>query len=135
MWIWRKIFRKRFERIVKNRRYYKISEDLFPKINKVMEEQKPFLDPKFSLDTLCALVGSNRTYVSYSLNKHKMDFNTLARVYRCDFLIDILRNDPHRFDCDEVAMIAGFSGSRQMMSQLKKHHPDVYTLVKAFVKK
>lgn len=135
MWIWRKIFRKRGDKIVKNRRYNKISEELFPKINKVMEEQKPYLDPKFSLETLGSLVGSNRTYVSYSLNRHKMDFNSFTRSYRCDYVIDILKNEPHKYDCDDVAILAGFSGSRQMISQLKKHHPDVYTFVKAFVKK
>lgn len=47
-----------------------ISQEFFSRIMLVMEDEKPYLDPEFSLQALAELVESNTKYVSQAINEH-----------------------------------------------------------------
>ena len=135
MGLWRTLIREKKGRVMRRIRYSKISEELYPQIRRVMERDKLYLNQEFSLDELCKLLGSNRTYVSYALSAHNVRFLSMLRCYRVDFLIDLVTGSPGKYDLEGVALLSGFPNARTMLHQLRKYHPDVYSLVRSLVKK
>lgn len=131
----RVIFRSKYKKILKERRFEKLSGELYPKILKCMRDDAPYLNADFTISDLGRLIGTNRTYISYTLNRHGADFNTLVRRFRCNRLINLIQEGPQKYDVEEMALLSGFPSARTMCILLKRHHPDVYLMVKAFVKK
>lgn len=115
-------------------RLERVSHRTFPQIIKIMESERPFLDEGFTLNDLCELVGSNRTYVSNSLRLNGTNFTKLVGEYRCRYLSELVEKSDSLGDLEDIAFLAGFPSSRAMIANLKKFAPDVYVRVRQIVK-
>lgn len=118
------------------RRYpFKYPEAVFLRIERVMDEQKPYLRPDFSLDELCKLVGINRTYVSAAFRCHKTSFPIFVGELRCRHLVSLLESEVGIYDTEELSILSGFPTKRTMFIYLRRFAPDVYLRVRSRVKK
>lgn len=115
-------------------RLERVSSRTFPKIIQVMEGERPFLNEEFTLNDLCELVGSNRTYVSNSLRLNNTNFAKLVGEYRCQYVSELVENSSSLRDLEDVAFLAGFPSKRAMIANLKRFAPDVYVRVRQIVK-
>lgn len=64
---------------------------LFKRLEKLVLEQELFRNPDLSLDDLCPLVGSNRSYVSACVNRGAgMNFSAWINKIRVDYVLKII---------------------------------------------
>lgn len=89
---------ERLERQVAGVAVEPVSDDpetmLFRRLEKLVVEQQLFRDPDLSLENLCPLVGSNRTYVSACVNKGSgMNFSTWISKIRVDYVLAAISKD------------------------------------------
>ena len=75
--------------------------ELMGRVKDIMENKKPFLDEKFSLIKLAALVYSNKTTLSRLLNNTmKTTFRKFANEYRIDYALKLMDENPHLKICE-----------------------------------
>lgn len=92
-----------------NTREPKLSmETLYMKILSYMEEKKPFLDEKFCLGDMAAALGTNKAYVSKTVNvMYGNNFCQFINYYRIQYAADLMKKD-RRLKVLEVSMMSGF---------------------------
>lgn len=98
-------------------------ENLLKKLQKVMEEIKPFTNPRFSLDDLCLLLDINKRKARYLIN-HVMNnnFYGLVNEYRVEESIRLLQSDEHKkFTIETIALMAGFQSKSSYYAAFKKY--------------
>lgn len=84
-----------------------------------MEEERPYLNPQFSLCELANLVFTNRTRLSSTLNHLAgMNFSRWLSAYRVNHLIRVLNAHPGR-EPQEVYKEAGFTSRTSFYRQFK----------------
>lgn len=92
-------------------------------ITDVMENDKPFCSPEFSLGALAALINSNSKYVSQVINDvFKKNFSTFVNEYRvnlaCERLADI--DGFGHFSMNGIGDSVGFRSAATFTSVFKK---------------
>lgn len=93
--------------------------DLMSRIQKLMEEDRLFLNPELRLSDVAAAVGSNNTYVSACINGQLgISFTTLVTRYRVQHAQELLRQKPS-LRPSEVAFASGFSSERSFFRCFK----------------
>lgn len=122
-------------RCVRRRPARTYSDTVFSRIERVMDEQKPYLRPDFSLKELCDLVGANRTYVSAAFRCNKTSFPVFVGERRCRYLASIPESEMEQYDTEELSILSGFPTKRTMFVYLRRFAPDVYLRVRSRVKK
>jgi AraC-like DNA-binding protein len=87
--------------------------ELLEKIMAVMEDKTVIFDPKFSIDKLAELTGSNQTYVSQVINETlKMNFRSLLNGFRIREAQRLLAGpDAAKYTIEAISSQVGF-GSR-----------------------
>ena len=90
---------------------YKEAEDssLFNIIVEKMEKEMVFLQPGLSVVDLAKSIGSNRTYVSNSINTHSgKSFALFVNTYRVEYAKKIMEKDG-KLSIAQVAEMSGFA--------------------------
>lgn len=82
---------------------------LFNIIQEKMEKEKVFLQPGLSVVDLAKSIGSNRTYVSASINSHSgKSFALFINTYRVEYAKTIMEKDG-KLSIAQVAEMSGFA--------------------------
>ena len=96
---------------------------LLEKLHKVMEDKKPFTNPRFSLDDLCLLLEINKRKAGYLIN-HVMNNNFYGMIneYRVEESIRLLHSEEHKkFTIESIALMAGFQSKSSYYAAFKKY--------------
>ena len=81
---------------------------LYDKVTALMENKKPYLDEEFSLQDMGAMVFSNKTYLSKTINVYSgRNFRQFINYYRVLYSIELMKKDPH-LRVTELAAMSGF---------------------------
>ena len=82
---------------------------LYSRVQTLMQEKKPYLDPRIDLGTLSGMLLTNRLYLSKTINiMSGRNFCNFINYYRVHYATDLIRRDP-RLRMNEVAMMSGFT--------------------------
>lgn len=82
---------------------------MYGKICQFMEDNKPFLNPMYSLDNMARDLASNKTYISKLLNDNSnLNFCQWVNRYRVDFARDQFVKDPS-LKVRELSEMSGFN--------------------------
>lgn len=93
---------------------------IFHRVLQIMENEQPFLDPKFDLVALSRLAGTNRTQLSTAINQQaQTSFSNWLAAYRVNYLIQQIDLQP---DCyiDEIYPQAGFASRTTFYRQFRQ---------------
>lgn len=91
---------------------------LFNKLEKLVMEQQLFCRSDLSMDDLCTLVGSNRTYVSACINSGSgMSFIAWMNKIRVDYVLVLIREGCN--DLTELFIAAGFASQTSFYRNFK----------------
>lgn len=97
-----------------------VSQDmlLFKRLEKLVLEQELFRKPDLSLDDLCPLVESNRSYVSGCVNKGAgMNFSAWINKIRVDYVLKMIGDGTQ--DLADLYEKAGFASSTSFYRNFK----------------
>lgn len=90
------------------------------KILNVMDKERLFLKPGLSIIDVARAVGSNRTYVSESINSvMNQSFNDFINNMRVSYAMDLLRKSPTRCISD-IAFESGFASDAAFYRNFRK---------------
>lgn len=81
---------------------------IFEKTLRIMEEEKPFLRSDLTVEDLCREIGTNRAYVSHSVNICAgMSIPRLVNNFRIKYAMDLYESDMS-LTVSELAAMSGF---------------------------
>ncbi len=90
------------------------------KLEKLMIEQKPYLDPQMTLDKLSGLLSVSRHFLSQMLNDNmKLGYKDLINHHRIEEACSLIEKRPH-FNLDAIAYEVGFNSKSTFYSLFKK---------------
>lgn len=99
-------------------------EELVERIEACVKDDEAYLNPNLTLEELAKAVGSNRSYVSGVISKEWGSFTNYINGYRVEKAMCLLE-EQKSFNSSEkmedVAILSGFSSSRQMRKYMIKH--------------
>lgn len=98
------------------------AELLLSSLQKIMKEDKPFTNPRFSLDELCLLLNTNKRKARYLIN-HVLNnnFYGLINEYRVEESIRILETEESKkYTIDSIALMSGFQSKSTFYAAFKK---------------
>lgn len=82
--------------------------ELYVKIIRLMENEKPYLRPQYSLDDMAMDIGTNRLFVSRVVNMYSgKNFKQFINFYRISCAVDMLKENPH-IRITELSGLCGF---------------------------
>lgn len=100
-----------------------IDED-FEQSLQLFEEQKLFLNPKFSLNDLVLELNANRTIVSNYINRSRSkNFNQYINELRINYLLKRIENEPNikKHTIDALAEETGFNSRKTFSDAFLEH--------------
>lgn len=75
----------------------------------ILEKDKPFLNPNFSLNELAVLAYCNRSYLSRAVNSFSgVNFRQFINRCRIDYALTLIEQDPH-LKVSELSVMSGFN--------------------------
>ncbi len=84
---------------------------LYGKIMSIMTEEKPYLDPSFSMNDLAMKAYSNKLYLSRTINLLSgRNFRQFLNYYRIQHAMALFRKDP-KLKVSEAAGLSGFNST------------------------
>lgn len=84
---------------------------LYERVLAYMEENKPYLQPEFSLGDLAMAVFTNKTYLSRVINLYSgRNYRQFINHYRTMYAVELIKKDP-KLSVSELTMMSGFSSS------------------------
>lgn len=87
------------------------ANELLERLKALMEEQKPFLDPKSTIEDVSNGIGTNKTTLSKLINdKFGMNFRQLLNSYRVKEAITLLSKDSD-ISMDDLRIKSGFNST------------------------
>ncbi len=92
------------------------------KIKKLLREEKPYLNPKLTLNELASMLDMPSSHLSHVINDvMQMNFNDLVNSYRVDYIIRLM-NDPEnrKLTLLSLAYEAGFNSKASFFRVFKK---------------
>lgn len=94
-------------------------EALYTRIERYMENDKPYLEDDFSLEILARDVASNKSYVSKAVNRcYGNNFRRFVCTRRVEHAMGLIKENPRR-KIQEIAAASGFSSSVSFTSAFK----------------
>ena len=82
---------------------------LYSKLQAVMQEKRPYLDPRLDLGALSEIMLTNRMYLSKTINiMSGRNFCSFVNYYRVHYATDLMRRDP-LLKMNEVGIMSGFA--------------------------
>lgn len=92
---------------------------LYRKVLTVMEKEKPFINPRLTIDGLARIVGTNRTDLSFCINSMShCNFSHWIAIYRVNYLLELHMQDKSK-PLDTFIGEAGFSSRSSFYRQFK----------------
>lgn len=100
---------------------------------RLMEEQKPFLDVKFSMADLCGMLNQSRRKVTYVINEvMEKNFYGIINDYRVKEALDLLSQEKtNNLKMDVVSEMVGFQSKSSFYACFKKYTGQTPTEYKA----
>lgn len=96
------------------------SRRLYARILQVMENEKPYLNARLTLNDLACLVGTNRTQLSLTLNQQTgTNFCRWLSTYRVNHLVNEYNQRPE-LDTHQLYFNAGFPSRTSFYRQFKE---------------
>lgn len=87
------------------------------KFQKYFEEEKPYLNPSLSIETVAEALSTNRTYISELIKKaYHTSFRTYINTLRIEEVKKKLLNSPDE-KLESIASSCGFASSSQMVKK------------------
>ena len=94
-------------------------------INNYLKDEKPYLNPKYSIYDMCSKFNINRTYISNIINKdYGNNFKTLINSFRINDAKKIIKEYKSRnelFVLKEIASDVGFNSYATFLRVFKQH--------------
>lgn len=85
-------------------------DDLFLSLENMMTVQQAFRNPGITRDSMAETLGTNRTYLSKTVNEHrKQNFTQYVNSYRISYAVKRLSDPETDVSLKEIALDAGFS--------------------------
>ena len=82
--------------------------EVYQRVERYMEESRPYLDEKINLESFSKAIFSNTVYVSRTINHYSgRNFRQFVNWYRIQYALDLMRKDPH-LKMEEVSSMSGF---------------------------
>ncbi|MFZ4400636.1 MAG: helix-turn-helix domain-containing protein [Bacteroidales bacterium] len=99
------------------------SDKLFMKLEKLMKEEKAYIDSGITLSILSNKLDTNQTYLSQLINKYYgVNFNDYINEQRIKELLKYLNDDNYKkYKIDYLAEIVGFKVSSTFYNAFKKY--------------
>lgn len=96
-------------------------KELYLALNKLVQEEELYLDPKMSISQVATRLGSNYTYLSAAINEISgtgfVDYLNALRIQKaCDLLLD---RQHHHLSFDQIGEMCGFQSTRTFYRQFK----------------
>ena len=92
---------------------------LYTRIEEIMRDRKPYLDPRLTLGKLARIVATNRSCLSETLNNvTKMNFSRWLSTYRVQHFITLARQYPEK-SLEELSTDSGFSSRTTFFRQFQ----------------
>jgi AraC-like DNA-binding protein len=88
------------------------SDILYEKFNSWLEKEKKYLQPDIDLNMAAREIGTNRSYLSKSINQHGIGFNEIINRYRIREVIRIFENENEErnsYTLQKLATAVGFN--------------------------
>jgi len=87
------------------------TDDLTSRLDKIMSDEKLYLQHNLTLDKVAELLSTNRLYLSKTINSiYKINFNVYINDLRIKEAIRIISSGEHKnFNIDGIANICGFN--------------------------
>lgn len=88
------------------------TDELIVRFNKLMTEKKIYTDTNISIKSVAETLGTNRTYLSYSINHvFNKSFPQVLAEYRVRAAIDMMNNPENSLPLKAIAAEVGFSSA------------------------
>ena len=82
--------------------------EVYQRVERYMEEKRPYLDEKINLESFSKAIFSNTVYVSRTINYYSgRNFRQFVNWYRIQYALDLMKKDPH-LKMEEVSSLSGF---------------------------
>lgn len=92
---------------------------LYCKVLTIMEKEKPFINPRLTIDGLVRIVGTNRTDLSSCINRMShCNFSYWIAIYRVNYLLECYMQDKSK-PLEAFIGEAGFSSRSSFYRQFK----------------
>lgn len=92
---------------------------LYTRVQKIMEKEQSFLDPKLTLNKLARIVGTNRTDLSHVLNScTQQNFSKWISTYRVNHITREIELHPEK-SLIELYPKSGFSSRTSFFRQFR----------------
>lgn len=97
--------------------------EIVNKLEKLMEEEKPFLNKNLSLSTLSDKLNTRTHILSFVINTHyNVNFYTYINTFRLDYSKSLLENPKKQYlSMEGVAYESGFGSKSTFNTLFKKH--------------
>ena len=96
------------------------ANELLQNFKDLMEEEKPYLDPKASIESISARMGTNKTTLSKMINdKFGMNFRQLLNSYRVKEAIHIFSRD-NDISMEDLRVASGFNSVSTFTSSFSR---------------
>ena len=96
------------------------ANELLQNFKVLMEEEKPYLDPKASIESISARMGTNKTTLSRMINdKFGMNFRQLLNSYRVKEAIHIFSRD-NDISMEDLRIASGFNSVSTFTSSFSR---------------
>lgn len=90
------------------------------KLQKLMNEDKPYLDPQLSLDKLATLLSVSKHFLSQMLNDNmNVGYKELINHHRINEACKLIESNPH-YNLDSIAYEVGFNSKSTFYTLFKK---------------
>ncbi len=100
----------------------KKTQNLWIKIQNLIENQKIFLDTELTIEKLAQEIGSNKTYISNAIKENTNEhFNNFINQYRIDEARKILSDTENNIKIKDLHTKVGFSSKSTFYNSFKKN--------------
>lgn len=96
---------------------------LFTDFNRWLENSKAYLNPQLDLNTASRELGTNRSYLSQSINSQGMNFTEYINKYRIKEVLAIFedqKNDKNSLTLQELSSEVGFNSKSAFFNTFRK---------------
>lgn len=93
--------------------------DLFASIKEYVESTQCYLNPEFKIGDLATAVGTNRSYVSKTINENADNYNSFVNEYRVKEAIRLMTASP-REPLADICIASGFNNRKSFNTAFKQ---------------
>lgn len=98
------------------------AEEVIKKVEAFFQDQKPYLDERYSIDKLCSQINTRRSKVTPVLNEVLgKNFHSLINDYRIREAIRIMETDESNLTMDTIGDMVGFHSRSTFYACFKKY--------------